>query len=689
MVRSMGAVRAEAPMTQMADISRAVRDVTGEAPKAVRVENGNRAYESGPAAAEGNVRFSTRDISTGTGIAAEFTRNAIDGIDTGVLESMMRRMSLGDIADPITKAMDISRIASDRIGAEYAEVDVMRGGDTFKVTQDPQKGIIRAARSVAGKNVNVSVDLGQKEVLNTSFVSALNDILKNLDMGDLSSDATAAQVIEGLLASTADKDAAVSGVSVETVSGARFSGSHEQPILLSGQRNSSGEMVEFENVRVSSAEKGRGATAAAQKEKGVELGLTEKALASMGIDRETASAIQTGEIGFNEVAEKITSGSDMSSSASLRALSEAVILKAGDRQLDNVTDTVIAAAARAQAVKAASADTTDLAGTVSDIAGVRNEQAQQMVRNAQALSALSAGAADTVPAETLQRAIAQSGMPIAEKIAALARTSKPVRIAQKAEEKIRVINESMRARESKGLDVRDLESGLYDIQPGAVQRYEDVRGDAQVNALQAAGVLNGKVVEAELVSANKLTDRESINAFIAHMQALNKMDAVPTATNRHVVVVAGTAEQVEALKKSYGDRLSNVEFADINTLDREAMEGYIESRITDADSKTCAKKVRGLVKEDDPFTNEFARIVDSLIVSDASFRTMALIYIDHIARQKDKYFTIFTDKAIGKLKEDARKARSSGMTVEVVTSEDTIEEIDESLEASFESDVAF
>jgi hypothetical protein len=29
------------------------------------------------------------------------------------------------------------------------------------------------------------------------------------------------------------------------------------------------------------------------------------------------------------------------------------------------------------------------------------------------------------------------------------------------------------------------------------------------------------------------------------------------------------------------------------------------------------------------------------------------------------------------------------MTVEVVTSEDTIEEIDESLEASFESDVAF
>jgi hypothetical protein len=675
---------ADAPMAGIKDINRTAENITGQAPRAVRIESGNRVYEYASGADEGTFRIGTRDISAGTGISAGFKRDGKSGTVLKAFDGLMESMAAPDIADPVKKAVDIDRAVSENTGVSPIDVDVVKDGETFKVTKDTGKNVFRASRTISGETAGVSVEFGRRESLDTSFVSALNEILRNVDMTEVSSASTVKESLEKVLAQAMSKNAEVREVSAETASGTKFSGSYEKPVAMTGQRTISGKMMDIESMEVTSAEDIAGPPAGMERTETFELGLTDRALASMGIDKEAKTRIETGDMGARELSEKLASDINMDSSDVLRALSEAVVLKAEGRDMDRVTDTVIAARVH----QAPSVETEALIEAVSEKAGVSAERSQEIIRNAQAHSALSAGDADMVPAEVLQQAADRPGTPLAEKIAALAETGKTPRIAKEAGEKIKAAPEAADKKTTDAVDIRE-DAGVIFSAGEKRTRFEEKYADSNLTAEFAAGVLNnGNVIEAELVSANKLADSESIEAFRQHTRAMQKMDAVPTAKGRHVVIVAGTAEQIAGLKADQS-MPSNVRFVDIAGMTRSSVENLMNSGLTERERNTLDKKIRGLVNADDPFTGDFTAIVDSLIVSDASFRTVTMLYIDHIARQKDKYFTIFTQKAIDKLKSDVKKAESAGMRVEVVESEDTVEEIDSALETSFESDVAF
>jgi len=227
-----------------------------------------------------------------------------------------------------------------------------------------------------------------------------------------------------------------------------------------------------------------------------------------------------------------------------------------------------------------------------------------------------------------------------------------------------------------------------------ITNWSDIKSGSNSAAMQVAGILRtSDIIEAELISANKLSP-ESMAAFKAHFDAMKRMDG---GSKKHIVIVAVNDAQHQAVvarqMQEAGFKAEDVDFVRSDNLSRESIIGIINANVGTKVSDRSKKVIRGIVSVNDPMTEAFSQIVDSLIVSDASFKAVTLVYIDHIARQKDKYATIFTEHAINKLKDEAKKslkkAQSSGMSVEAVRSEEAEDQIDEALEASFESDVAF
>jgi hypothetical protein len=275
-----------------------------------------------------------------------------------------------------------------------------------------------------------------------------------------------------------------------------------------------------------------------------------------------------------------------------------------------------------------------------------------------------------------------------------------VRLAREAEEKIRVAKESSSDMETKGINVRGTSTMDVVSDADIVDFDSRIQGDYVANVLEIAGIMHTRRAESQVLSSFNLmneqgeVDQNAMKGLSWHLDQIDKANSVPTAQG--IIVPVMTCHDDAQFNKLNGILGGRVVVIKQNDLSRgvimEIMRSKLESRGQDINSYET--HIRGIVGRNDPLTDAFSSIVDSLIVSDASFRAVLMIYADHVAKNKSA-FTLFTDRGVSvlqsdvKLRANANKAMSRGMSVEVVDSKDTLEEVDRALEASFESDVAF